>query len=82
MSNLTCTIETVSGGIQKIKVIKPSLKVSKCIDNLIDYLAYCNGVEYILVSPPMNIHKEALKIKALYPNIEVEVINNRIKMCL
>ena len=82
MSNITCTIDCVSGGIQKIKVIKPALNNNHQINNLVDYLQYCRGIEYILVDPPHDVHKEALKIKALYPEIKVEVFDTKIKMVL
>jgi hypothetical protein len=84
MSLIACTVETVSGhGIQSIKIIKPKLtnEINK-VKNLIDYLIHCDGLEYITVTPPHDIHKEALKIKALYPCVEVEVISNRIKMSM
>lgn len=81
MSNIACTtIDCVSGGIQKIKVIKPTL--NNQINTLVDYLSYCRGIEYITVEPPHDVHKEALKIKALYPEIKVEVFDRKIKMVL
>ena len=84
MSQITCKVETISGyDIKSIKIIKPKLKNEvKKIKSLVDYLIRCDGIEYIIVTPPYNIHKEALKIKALYPCIEVEVISNRIKMSI
>jgi signal recognition particle receptor subunit beta len=82
MEQLVCTLESVSGcGLQTIQIFTPKvIKVNDKLNNLIDYLVFCNGDDYILVLPPRDIHKEALKIKCLYPLLEVEVINTRIKL--
>ena len=84
MSQLYETLESISGAnLKTFKVNKPKLrKTSKKLKNLIDYLIYCEGIEIIQVNPPKDIHKEALKIKAIYPLLEVEVINNRLKISI
>ena len=84
MIQMQCTIDSVSGcGVQSIQVFKPRLKSTESkLRSLMDYIIYCEGVEYLYVQPPKDIHKEALKIKALYPILEVEVIHNKIKICL
>lgn len=84
MIQILSTLESISGcGIQTIQVYKPNLKpINNKLKTLIDYIIYCEGVEYLYVHPPHEIHKEALKIKALYPILEVEVIHNKIKICL
>lgn len=86
MIQMKCTLDSISGcGVQTIQVYKPKLKTinkNNKLENLIDYLIYCDGIEYLYVRPPKDIHKEALKIKALYPILDVEVIHNKIKICL
>lgn len=85
---LQLSMDTIQcDGIHPIQVIKPEItryykKANKKIQNLIEYIIYCEGVEYINVLPPKNPHTEALKIKALYPILEVEVFKNRIKISI
>jgi len=85
MIQASCTLESVSGSdLRYIETIKPvALTISihrNKIRNLIDYLLYCDGEEVIHVYPPNDIHKEALKIKALYPKLNVEIVNTRLKI--
>jgi hypothetical protein len=76
-------MESVSGcGVEKIKVIKPILIKKSKINNLIEYLIDSNGEDYIQVDYPNDIHKEALKIKAIYPFVKVSIIRSRIKISL
>ncbi len=82
-TQLLCTMESVSGcGIEKIKIVKAVIPKKNKISNLIEYLLESNGEDYIQVDYPNDIHKEALKIKAIYPFIEVTVIRSRIKISL
>ncbi len=100
MSQLECTLESVSGswalptvecvletisevGIHTLKVITPlrQPKTEK-INNLIDYIKHCDGIEYVQVLQPKKIHTEALKIKALYPDLIIEVIEDEIKISI
>ena len=81
----TCTVESVSGkDLQYIETVKVAISTvvthKNKLRNLIDYLLYCDGEEIIHVYPPNDIHKEALKIKALYPKINVEITNTRLKI--
>lgn len=81
----SCTLESISGSdllyIETLKTAISTTVVHKNkIRNLIDYLLYCDGEEVIHVYPPKDIHKEALKIKALYPRLTVEIINTRLKI--
>jgi hypothetical protein len=85
MIQTSCTLESVSGSdlnyIENVKTFISNTLVHKNkIRNLIDYLLYCDGEEIVHVYPPKDIHKEALKIKALYPKVNVEIINTIIRI--
>lgn len=100
MSQLECTLESVSGswalptvecvletivdvGIHKVQVITPTKsRKSNQLNNLIDYIKYCDGIEYVQVIQPKKVHTEALKIKALYPDLIIEVIEDEIKISI
>jgi hypothetical protein len=80
------TIESISGCyVQDIKlnIFKASSTLKKNrLKNLIDYMLYCDGIDYVYVYPPMDIHKEALKMKILYPKLNIEVRSNKIKITI
>ena len=81
------TIESISGCcIQDIKhnILNktPSTLKNNRLKNLVDYMLYCDGIDYVQVDPPMDIHKEALKMKILYPKLNIEVINKKIKISI
>jgi hypothetical protein len=83
MYSSSCTLESISGS--EIYTIAPKpivIRNKNKLENLIDYLLYCDGYEYITINPPKDIHKEALKIKIMYPLINVVVLHNRIKMSI
>lgn len=82
MLELTSISDSVSGNeIQSFQRIKKVASIAT-FQSLIDYLINFNGVEFLIVNPPRDIHKEALKIKVLYPILEVTVINNKIKISI
>jgi hypothetical protein len=82
MEELLCTLESVSGcGLTTLQVFTPKpIKKKKVLNNLIDYLILCDGGDYVDIFPPNDVHKEALKVKCLYPHLKIEVTGIRIQI--
>ena len=83
---MNSTLESISGCcVQDINynIFKTSsiLKNNR-LKSLVDYMLYCDGIDYVQVDPPMDIHKEALKMKILHPKLNIEVINKKIKISI
>jgi hypothetical protein len=71
---LTETLPCISAGQSSYKVCKKHKKII----NLIDYLILYEGKDTIYVETHEIAHREALKIKSIYPLLFIEVKNNRI----
>jgi hypothetical protein len=80
------TLESISGcctyDIDYINVKNTPIVKKNRLKNLIDYMIYCDGIEFVQVDPPMDIHKEAFKMKILYPKLNIEVSSNKIKISI